>query len=821
MNALIHDFCYAMRQLRKAPGFAATAVFTLALGLGASSAIFCLIDTLWLHPLRLPHPGELVRVFSTTPENPEARFNYSEFQAFAARATALKSVFAIGGRGSLIARADGTTSLLLTNVVSDNFFDSLGVQPLLGHLFSSADAVTLRAHPGVVLGYNFWQREYAGDPAIVGRQITLLRGGHNRNTVDIWGVLPPSFHEIDNGEDRDLWMSTGTWAAIARPEDLTSHDFRWFRLLGRLAPGSTAAQASQQAAAIAKALETADPKDNHGRGARVLSDFSYRMNRAGTAGLVLFAIVGCVVLLATMNLAQLLLARALARAPEVALRLSLGARRWTVARQLLVENLTLGAFGLVAGLAFAAVIAALLPRLLVSEPAMLVVLGAGEPSFHLDWRVFFFASVLALVTMLLLAVVPVSQAARAELLLVLQAGSVTRTAAKTPILRRATIWLQIAISFAVLVSTGVLVRSFLNTRTQAIGLTRSQVLLAWTQEPDAPMRDAVVERMKTLPGVSRVAYAVRAPLSLSEGGMAVKILLPSHPEIHDPVDILYNAVSPGFLDLIGTRVVRGRGFVPADDRSGPPAVVINQAMAGKYWPTQDPVGQLIRLVGLNTVGDGAPTDLEARVVGVAENSPVNQMGEIPAPYLYLPFHFSQMGEITFALETGRNAMTMAQPVRQVLIHQNPMLDPMMVTSLPELIRYSSGSYQMIAELVTALGLIGLALTVVGLYGFLAFGVARRRREIGIRMALGATREATAWLVMRETGRLAVIGLLLGVVLSLGAARLEQSMLFGVRPLDAFSIAVSFTVLLAAVLAAAWLPARRAASVEPMQALRTE
>jgi predicted permease len=818
MNALLNDLRFAQRQLRKAPGFTAAAVLTLALGLGASSAIFCLMDGLWLHPLHVSHPGELVRIFATTPQNPESEFTFSEYQAVAARTSALKSVIAIGGRGSMMPRPDGTAALLLVNVVSSNFFESLGVKPLAGRLFTANDAAALRTHPGIVLGYAFWQREFADDPHIVGRQITLLRGEHHRTAVEVWGVLPPTFREVDNGADRDLWMPTETWAAIARPEDLTSPDFRWFRLLGRLAPGATVAQVDQQAAVTAQALAAADPKNNHGRSARAVGDFNYRMSRAGTSGLVLFAIVASVVLLGTINVAQLLLARGLTRAPEVALRLALGARRRDVARQLLVENLLLCVLGLAAGLAVAAGIALALPRLIVSEPAMLVALGSSTTTFQLDWRVFAFASALALATMLLLALVPLMQVARPSMLPVLQAGALTRTEGKTPVLRRAAIWLQIGLSFAVLVSTGALVRSFLNTRTQAIGLTRSQALLAWTQEPDAPMREDAVARLRALPGVKRVAYAVRSPLSLSEGGMAVKAVLPSHPELRDPVDIKYNAVSPGFLDLIGTHVVRGRGFTPEDDADGPAVILINQAMAQKYWPAQNPIGQLVRMPGF---GEGPHPDLEARIVGVTENAPINQMGEMPEPYLYLPFRYSQMGEITFALETGPDAMSLAQAARQVLIRENPLLDPMMVTSLPELIRYSSGNYQMMAELVTALGLIGLALTVVGLYGFLAFRVARRRREIGIRMALGASREATAWLVLRETARLAVIGLLLGIVLSLGAARLEQSMLFGVRPLDAFSIAASFAVLLAAVGAAAWLPARRAASVEPMQALRAE
>jgi predicted permease len=381
--------------------------------------------------------------------------------------------------------------------------------------------------------------------------------------------------------------------------------------------------------------------------------------------------------------------------------------------------------------------------------------------------------------------------------------------------RRAAIWLQIAISFALLVSTGTLARSFLNTRTQSIGLTRNQVLLAWTQDPDPEMRDTIVTRLKGLPGVERVAYAIRAPLSLSEGGSAVKAVLPSHPELRDPVEIKFNAVSPGFLDVIGTHIVRGRGFVQSDDQNGPATVVINQAMAQKYWPDQNPIGQIVKLKGSLQGAD------EARVVGVAENAPINQIGERPEPYLYVPFHFSDMGEVTFALQTGTNAMSLAQPARQTLIHIHPLLDPMMVTSLPELIRYSSGNYQMMAELVSVLGLIGLTLTVVGLYGFLAFRVTQRRREIGIRMALGASREATSLLVLRDTAGMGFIGLALGLVLAAAAARLESSLVFGVSPLDALSLACALGILAIAITTAGWLPARRAASIDPMQALRTE
>jgi putative ABC transport system permease protein len=487
---------------------------------------------------------------------------------------------------------------------------------------------------------------------------------------------------------------------------------------------------------------------------------------------------------------------------------------------LLIENLVLCMLSLAAGMGIAAGIAVLLPRLLVREPAMLVQVGSAAAGFQIDWRVFLFASAMAVATLLLLALDPLRQVSRLELLPAMQAGAVARTEGRAPLARRAAIWMQIAISFALLVSTGTLVLSFMNTRTQSIGLTRDQVLLAWTQEPEAEMRDDVVTRMKALPGVDDVAYAIRAPLSLSEGGIAVHALLPSHPELRVPVEIKFNAVSRNFLNLTGTRVVRGRGFSDADDQNAPAVVIVNQTMARKYWPDRDPLGQIVKITGWSE-GTG-----EARVVGVAENAPINRIGELPESYLYVPYqqyaaHISDMGEITFALHTAVNAMSLAQPTRQVLIHIHPLLDPMMVTSLPELIRYSAGNYQMMAELASALGLIGLALTIVGLYGFLAFRVTQRRREIGIRMALGASREATSLLILRDTAGMACIGLALGVVLAVAAARLESSLVFGISPLNTLSITGALGILALAVAAASWLPARRAASIEPMQALRTE
>lgn len=813
MYQLYKNIHYALRQLRKSPGFTITATATLALGIGASSAIFCLMDGLWLHPMAASHTEQLARVLATTPQDQEGSFSYFEYRTMAERVKALQGLAAAGGRGTLLARTDGTSQMFDTNVVSSNFFDVLGVRPLLGRAFTADDAPRLRVRPGVMLSYRVWQRVFGGDARIVGKQISLRHGKDMIAQADVWGVLGPEFRDIYTDSDRDLWMPLESWASLNGDGDLTSRSFRWLNLIGRLAPGATVAQANSQAAAVASALEQSDHVNNRDRGARAVSDLRFRLDQAGTSGLILFAIVAGVVLLSTLNVAHLLVARGLSRGPEVALRISLGATRMRVAGQLLIENLLLALMSLGAGLVLAIALAKLLPRLLVSEPAMLASFGDVQ-QLHVDWRVFVFAGAMALVTVLLLALVPLAQVARPQLVPALQVTHAT--AGRNSTARRVAVWIQIGVSFALLVSTGVLVQSFLNARTKPIGLTRDQVLVAFTQEPDQAERAVVMDRLRAVPGVERVAYGIRSPLMPSEGGIAVKVLLPSHPELRVPVEIKFNAVSPDFLAATGTSVLYGRDFTAADD-IGPMPVMINRTMAEQYWPGHNPIGQTVLLRG------GAVT---ARVIGVTENAPINRIGEAPEPYLYVPFaqyesRLNNMGEITFVLRTGPNAMAMAQDVRQALIHENPLLDPMFVTSQPELLRYSAGSYQVMAELATVLGAIGLALTVVGLYGFLAFRVAQRQREIGIRMALGASREATAGLVMRDMAKLAGAGLAVGIMLALAATRLESSLLFGVRPLDGLTLGGALVTMVASMASAAWIPARRAASIDPMQALRTE
>ncbi len=819
MTSILQDLRYALRRLRKNPGFAAVTVLTLAVGIGASAAIFSLIDAFWLRPMAVPHPQQLVRLFSTTEQEQQGLFSYPEFQAIQPSVRSLRSVVAIGRRGTQIPRPDGTLEMRAVDVVSSNFFDALGVKPMLGRAFHSGDKM-LDNTPVVILGYSFWRHHFGGDPSVVGKPLTLVRG-NSRLQAEILGVLPPSFREVDNLSDRDLWMPEQTWMMNAGPKEPTGWDFRWFNLLGRLAPGSNVQEAQNELRSVARSLQLSHPESNRNRSISVISDLHYRLQNAGATGSLLFAIVGLVVVLCVVNVANLLLARGLAQSREAAIRVALGGSRGRIFQQSLVENLLLAVLALGSGLLVSAAAAASLPALLsrmLNGPAMLEsenFESFGNP-FNIDARVVMVACVLTAVTFLALALVQLWQLSRNDVQQVIHAGGSSRTlGGRAPRFRRVLLSGQIAISLILLIATGVLVRSFVNTQTMPIGMTRGNLLVAFCGLPSkdgmAKSQEAI-HQFYALPGVEQVAYAIRSPLMLSEGGMAKKVLLPDRPQMRDPIEIKYNTVSPNYLPVTGTRILAGRDFVDQDNVSGPAVVVINRTMARKFWGTQDPVGKTIHLVS---------PPLDARIIGIAEDVPINQIGEVPEPYFYLPFRYAEWSEITFLVRSRQDAMSLAEPARDILVHIDPQFGPIFVTSMNEQLQYSASSYRVSAELVTALGLIGLLLTVVGLSAFLMYRVQQRTAEIGLRMALGSSRGEVSMLIVRETLRATLVGAVVGLPLALLAAHLASSALFGVRPWDPWSV---FGALLALALITGMttlVPARRAAGVEPIEALRCE
>ena len=804
---MFRDLRFAFRVLASRPGFTLVAALSLALGIGANSAIFGLIDGLGFRPLQVPKSGEIVRVFSVTDQNREGYWSYPEFLDFQGQSRQLGEVVAKGGRGATLVQGD-TRQLLNLYLVSSNFFTALGVKPLLGRTFTPHDNSDASRPPGVMLGNSCWQRYFGSDPDIVGKQIRIQRT--HDVLVTVIGVLPQTFRDTDAGSDRDLWFAEPAWKTIGDPHELESRNSRWFRVLGRLAPGASEQSARTEVQAIASRMAQDFPATNQTRRATVVSDLHYRMEQAGANGLALLAIVFLVVLISAVNVANLLLSRAGVRGKEMAIRAALGGGRGRLIRQLMAENLVLGALGLAAGIVIAVWLIGLLPALMVAPPGFV-----NSIDFQFDSRALTFSIAISLVTVILFGLAPAWKSARPDLVQALKGGSAFAVArhGRWP-LRNWLVVAEVGISMTLLVCSAVLARSFANTRTQDLGFGRKQLLLVWLSENAKPAlyRD-VIAHFEAMPGVRSVAAAVRAPLSLSSNGIAQLVSFPGRPEFTNspPFEIKYNSVTRNFLSTMGTPVLRGRGFEERDEMTGATSVLINETMAQRFWPGQEAVGKAIRI--------GGPQGKLETIVGVVKNAPINQVGENPEPYLYLAYWPNFEQEVTFLIETQTDATALAQTARRVLKSVDARLDPLTIITENDLIRYSAETYQVTAELVGALGFLGLVLTAVGLYGMVSYSVSQRTRELGIRMALGASRGETLRMVLRETAVLGLIGMAVGLPLAALSTRLMSSLLFGMGPWDIPAFAGAAVLLAAVLLLAALVPARRATSIEPVSALR--
>ena len=604
------------------------------------------------------------------------------------------------------------------------------------------------------------------------------------------------------GDDRDLWFSKQEWARLGNASELERREFRWFHVLGRLAPGATEKSSNAEISTIASRMAEAWPATNRGRRAVVVADLRYRLQQAGTNGLALLAIVLLVVLISSVNVANLLLSRAGDRAKEMAVRLALGASRARVIRQLMTENILLGIIGLGIGLAIGALLISILPALIVQPPGLY-----HAVDFQFDSRVLVFSLVISFATILFFGLAPAWMSAKPDLVPALKGEAAFGLTGRRWPLRNWLVVAEVALSMTLLASAGVLVRSFANTRSVDIGFARKQLLLVWLSSDHAKpaLYQDVMAHYAALPGVRSVAAAVRAPLSLSSNGMFQRVSFEDKKEF----EIKYNSVTRNFLSTMGTPILRGRDFEERDEIAGANSVVVNERMAQRFWPGKDPIGRPL-VVG------GKPH----RVIGVARNAPINEVGETFEPYLYLAYWPNFESEITFLIETQGDAIALAQTARRELKTVDARLDPLTITTENDLIRFSAQRYQVTAELVAALGALGLLLTAVGLYGVVSYGVSQRTRELGIRMALGANRNDTLWLVLREVAMLGLTGMAIGLPLALTATRMLSTLLFGVSPWDLQAFTAAIILLAGVLVIAGWLPARRATSIEPLSALRS-
>ena len=799
LETVAQDLRYGIRGLRANPGFTLIAALSLAAGIGANSVIFSFIDAIFTRPMAVSRVSEIVHIITTSPESGFAGVAGADYLDYRS-ATSLAGVAAVDYRGPVLT-INGVSERTYAEVVSDNFFTLLGVEAATGRTFREE----AEPSPAIVLGHRFFQSKFGGDARVIGQAVPM-----NGGMVTIVGVAPASFRGTRNDMAADLWVPFSTWN---QPEEVHDRRVPEFTVIGRLRPGVPISRAQQELTNIASNLARAYPATNKGRSVRVESDREHRMRAAGALGLLVMTLVGAVLLLASVNVAMLLLARAETRKREMAVRLTLGAGRARLVRQLLTEAALLAGLGAVAGVALGGVLIRVLP------PALRLDRIAPNLDFVLDSRVLLFSLAVAAASGLVFGVVPALMSARADLAPALKgAAAGAGTSAARARARNALVVFQVGVSLVLVVVSILLARSFRNALEADPGFRHDNVLVfeipsigaAGTGRHDLLYRQ-IADAVRALPGVRGAAVAMRPPLGGSGGGRTEKILLPGPRQ--EPVEVGMSVVGPGYFSLLGSPLLRGREFDDHDGFSALKVAVVNQTAARRFWPSRNPIGKVFRTGGAN----GPAWE----IVGVSRDARVNSIAEARGPYLYFPFAQMDSGDVNLLVETAPGAAALVKPVRERLKEVDKELVVYSSFTLGSLVESALDEFRVPAQLAAALALMGVLLATVGLYGVISHFVSARTRETGIRMALGARPADVLGSVLGRAARLAALGIALGVVLTLAAGKALASQLYGVSAGDWSAIASASALMLLVALAAGFVPARRAIRTDPAVTLRQE
>ena len=800
------DVRYGLRQLRKNPGFTAVAVLTLALGIGANSTVFSIVDQLFLRPWPVKDPARLVVVFTDSLYHGSS---YPDYLDIRNEVSAFSDVVAYAWRGGIIS-GEGRGEFVDVQVVSQNYFAALGVKTALGRTFSpQPDQAAAEGH-SVVVSHSLWQRYYGGDPSLPGKT-TLLDG----KEFSVIGVTPQEFHGLSYGSFSGIWVTTEGWDTMVPGEKASyaERDDRWFDLAGRLRPGVQLPEARAQLQTLAKRLALALPATN--TDVNFLAYPASKVRHEGISlGFYLMAMVGLVLLISCANVANLLLAQTEGRQREIAMRLALGAGRRRLFRQLLTEGLVLALAGGGLGVLLASGLMKVVP-LFVSLPYI--------SDLTLDHRVLLFSVAVSVLTALVFGLAPGLRAIQCDLVRVLKGEDPHwgRAAGRVP-LRSLLVSGEIALCVVLLVGSGLLLRSLLysqginpgfDTKRNALMLTVAPpTLYGYNQTQAAALYPALAARVESIPGVVRVSYARRPPLTHAEGGETEAVIVPGvePPPGTDHFEINYNIVAPKFFQTIGAHIIKGREFNALDTPSNAPVVIVNDAMARRFWPDQDAVGRSIQIEKKNY-----------QIVGVVEAGRYVDLHETAQPYLFLPFTQNFSFECVLLVETASDPRAFVRTILKETAAVGKHLPIVSAVTFRDYMRSVLDVERSMAALLVSLSLLGMFLAAVGLYATVAYHVNRRTHEIGIRMALGARRADVLRLVVAQGLRLSLAGAGIGLVGAIIASRLMSSFLFGVKPTDPLSYVTSILVAIGVALLASYLPARRATKVNPMVALRYE
>ncbi|MPY89488.1 MAG: FtsX-like permease family protein [Luteitalea sp.] len=813
MDTFWQDLRYSLRMILKRPGFTAAIVITLALGIGANATIFTWIKVIFLERLRgVDRPDDLVEIWGATENNRALSLSYLDYVDLRDGNEVLSGTVAHQvlpltlGRGGKPERVRGA-------IVSGNYFEVLGVKAFLGRTFLPEEDRTPNARPVVVMGHGLWQRRFGGDPNIVGRAITL-----NAREFTVIGVTPREFGSSFSGIVLDLWTPVMMKDSIARPHfSLTERDSRWLMVMGRLRPGVTVDQARANIVAIAGQLERAYPQTNEQMGVDVFSltrsPFSLKQSLQPALA-VLMTAVAVVLLIACANVANLLLGRAASRRKEIALRLALGGSRQRLVRQMVSESLVLASLGAALGLILAFWAARSLPAFL--PPFGVAVNFDTRP----DAVVFAFTLALTVATTMLCGLAPALHASKPDLVTALKDTTATpERGVRKVSLRHTLVIAQVALSMVALVSAGLLVRSLREASLANPGFDPDRVLLAsfdpflsgYEDSRGGEFYRRLVERVATLPGVEAATLARRLPLTLSGIAFANVAIDGYAPARAEDMRFNYETVGPRYFQTMRIPLVGGRDFDDRDREGTQGVVIINETMAQRYWPGGDALG------GRLNVEEGDWVE----IVGIAKDVKQRSLSEAPQPFFYLPLLQDYRSNMILVARTALEPEEMLQAVEGEVAALDPEIPVFEPTTLQEHLGVSLFRQRMAATLLSLFGLLALALAAVGLYGVMAYTVSRRTRELGIRIAVGATDRDVLKLVLGHALILSAIGIAAGVITALIVTRFLVALLYGVGPADPVTFAVIPIVLLGIALAAGYLPARRAIKIDPTVALRIE
>jgi Acidobacterial duplicated orphan permease len=808
----LQDLKYAVRMLRKNPGFTVIAVLTLSLGIGANSAIFSVANAVIIQPLPFRDPSTLVTVLETkSSQNLDWLFvTGNNFVQWQRRTDSFTHLAGMQGCGYRLAQ-EGEPQLIGGNCVSASFFPMLGVQPIMGRLFTAEEDQPGRDRVAL-LSYAFWQKQFGGDPNVLGK--TIWRTS-DRQPFTIIGVLPEDFQFVRE--------NVSVWTPLALDETDTSQRGHTLMVFARLKPGVTIPQAQSSMSALATQLEKEFPATNAGWGVTVgpLQRFYSDFGNTRTTLLVLLGAVGLLLLIACADIANLLLARATAREREIAVRVAIGATRGRLLRQFLTESLTLGTLGGLIGFVIAWLSFGPLLSLVPTIPSF------RPHALRIDSQVFLFAMGISLLASVLFGLAPALRISKRDLHSWLrEAGRGAKGTVRNRLIRDALVVGEISLAIVLLVGTGLLIKTLNNLRNDQLGFDSNHVYILnmccldntrypTTKEVGGFFKQ-LFDRVQTIPDAEAVALVSNVPQRAFDGAGSVIQLRglpppqPGHESVADP-----RFISPNYFETMKIPMRTGRALTLQDDIDHPPVAVINEAFAKKYFPGQDPIGQQFQMVVLQPLGRWFT------IVGIAADSRERGLGRDIRSTFYLSYLQNQIrGAVVLvrtkpgAQETTNQVRAAVRTVNQDVSLNNPKtLDDTMAESLsPE--RFS-------VTLLSLFAILAITLASIGVYGVVSYAALQRTHEIGVRMALGAERRDVMRLVLGHGFRLACMGVLLGVLGSLAATRWLSSLLYGVSTKDPLTLLIVSVVLTVVALLACYIPARRAMKIDPLEALRYE